>query len=997
MIPEGPSLEGNPGDDSSTQRIGAARGRFEIAWRNGRNPRIEDFLAGTGGMDRPKLLRGLIALEVELRRSRGEQPTSQEYQERFPRQDSLVASAFADTELSPENRDQEPDGTDLSRLPAPDFQSTLSQANDSPPDDDRPDDFAGLWGEGQFTSGGNRFQILRPHARGGHGEIFVALDTELNREVALKTIQATYADDPRFQSRFLFEAEVTGSLEHPGIVPVYGLGRSRDGRPYYAMRFIEGKIQGSSLRDAIRRFHDAEKQPGREPGKSAIEFRELLERFIDVCDAVTYAHSRGVIHRDLKPGNIMLGPYGETLVVDWGLAKALDRADPGPAPDERKQVSSLASEGSQTEPGSVLGTPAYMSPEQAHGDLNSLGPRSDVYSLGATLYTLLTGQPPYQAQAAGALLAAVQQGGYPPPRKLRPAIDRALEAVCQNAMAQQPLDRYDSARALADDLRLWTAGEPVSAWREPGLRRARRWARRHRTAMTAAAIGALVTLVASVIIAVLEAQATSRERLLVVKEKDARVLAQVRLGQVEKANDLLGSIFKDLDPRVEESGGKPLRAVMGDRLSQAAASPELEAIGDPLTVAKLQHILGSSLSGLGHASQAITLLTRSYQTRGEKLGPDHPDSLTSRNNLAVAYLNDGRPYDAIPLLEETLPARRLKLGPDHPDTLRSRDNLASAYYSAGRTDDAIRIDEETLKAREAKFGPDNPDTLANRNNLAANYHAAGRYDEASALLEATLKTQSSTLGPDHPHTLITRFNLGESYSNAGRMSQAIATHQAVLRGYESRVGSDHPDTLDCSRYLADCYRDAGQIAEAIELHERTLKQLESKLEKDHPYTIACRSGLAADYAAAGRRAEAIALFEASLKSRKAKLGSEHPNTLISMNELADAYLDARRWADAEKTVHECLGLRQKNRPDEWWRFYTETQLGAALAAQKKFADAEPHLIQGYQGLKERESRMPAQGKRELERAAVRIVPFYEAWDKKEKADEWRRKLSRPAR
>ncbi len=330
----------------------------------------------------------------------------------------------AGPEPKPAMSEQDPGWTGLSRLPAPDFQLTLSQVTDSRQEDDRQDDLASLWCTGQATSGGNRFEILRPHARGGHGEVFVALDTELNREVALKTIQTPYADDPRFRSRFLFEAEVTGSLQHPGIVPVYGLGRSSEGRPYYAMRFIEGTLEGSSLRDAIRRFHDSEKKPGRDPGEVAIEFRELLGRFIDVCDAIAYAHSRGVIHRDLKPGNIMLGPYGETLVVDWGLAKALGRSDPGRSPDEQKPVSMSTSDGSQTEPGSVLGTPAYMSPEQARGDLSALAAPRRLQPGGDALRRLDrpaavpggTGQRPAGGRAEGWLPAAAQDSTLDRPR-----------------------------------------------------------------------------------------------------------------------------------------------------------------------------------------------------------------------------------------------------------------------------------------------------------------------------------------------------------------------------------------------------------------------------------------------------------------------------------------------------------------------------------------------------------------------------------------------------
>ena len=257
---------------------------------------------------------------------------------------------------------------ELQAIADPDVQASLSSAS-APVDTD-------LEPTGPYVprpADGARSQVLRPHAKGGLGEVFVAEDTELHRQVALKEIREQRADDPASRARFLLEAEVTGGLEHPGIVPVYGLGHYDDGRPYYAMRFI----RGDSLKDAVERFHKA--KATLPAGERALRLRQLLGRFVDVCQAIAYAHSRGVLHRDLKPGNVMLGKYGETLVVDWGLAKVLDRADAEAT--EAPLQPSLSGDLAMTQTGAALGTPAYMSPEQAAGRLDQLGPASDVYSL----------------------------------------------------------------------------------------------------------------------------------------------------------------------------------------------------------------------------------------------------------------------------------------------------------------------------------------------------------------------------------------------------------------------------------------------------------------------------------------------------------------------------------------------------------------------------------------------------------------------------------------
>jgi signal transduction histidine kinase/tRNA A-37 threonylcarbamoyl transferase component Bud32 len=299
---------------------------------------------------------------------------------------------------------------------------------------------------GTATSDGQRFRILRPHARGGLGEVFVALDGELNREVALKRIRPDRAADPSSRARFLLEAEVTGHLEHPGVVPVYSLGVDGSGWPFYVMRLVKG----DTLKQAVDRFHRADQQGGRDPKERDLALWRLLGRFLDVCNAIEYAHSRGILHRDLKPQNVVLGPFGETLVVDWGLAKVGGRRDAGAEADAGDVPFRPSAGGSsETQPGATVGTPAYMSPEQAAGRLDLMGPASDVYGLGATLYYLLTGRPPYQGADIGRVLREVRHGLFPRPGAVVGSVDPALEDVCLKAMARDPAARYPSARALA--------------------------------------------------------------------------------------------------------------------------------------------------------------------------------------------------------------------------------------------------------------------------------------------------------------------------------------------------------------------------------------------------------------------------------------------------------------------------------------------------------------------------------------------------------------------
>jgi serine/threonine protein kinase len=366
----------------------------------------------------------------------------------------------------------------------------------------------------------HRYSVLRPLGKGGLGLVWVAMDAELHREVALKEIQPRLASDCESRVRFVREAEITGGLEHPGIVPVYGLGAYPDGRLFYAMRLIRGE----SLRVTLERFHTKCRDSSE---IRAAGLRRLLKPFLDACNAVAYAHSRRVLHRDLKPDNIMLGRFGETLVVDWGLAKTWvpqvaqqHQTAAGPAESETIGASpagegplriSAGSASSATQMGSMLGTPQFMSPEQAEGRLDCVSPASDIYGLGATLYCLLTGEAPFAGSDAMEVLQHVRRGQFRRPRQVRRDVPPPLEAICLKAMALRPDERYATASELADDIDRWLADEPVSAYAEPWRQRVSRWSRRHRAWTRAAAMALAAVALTATLAAVFVGQAWQNE------------------------------------------------------------------------------------------------------------------------------------------------------------------------------------------------------------------------------------------------------------------------------------------------------------------------------------------------------------------------------------------------------------------------------------------------------------------------------------------------------
>jgi serine/threonine protein kinase len=334
------------------------------------------------------------------------------------------------------------------------------------------------------------FENLRFHAQGGLGMVFEGTDVRLHRNVALKFMHGHLSEMPWARERFLLEAEITGRLDHPGIVPVHGLGMTETQRPFYTMRFIRGETYDL----AIQRYHNP--LTPQSASERSLEFRALIARFISVCNTLAYAHNCGIVHRDIKPENIMLGRYAETLVVDWGLALAVDRDETAKRSGE---VTLMPSSGSQAggSSGGPAGTPAYMAPEQAR-DCDHVNRHADIYSLGVVLYKVLCGQLPYKdAHSPLQLMELLQKGKFPHPSEIDPKIPKAVEAICLKAMSTQAVDRYDTALDMAADLEHWLADESVSVYQEPRLERATRWVKKHQHITFAIAGAVLIALFSS--------------------------------------------------------------------------------------------------------------------------------------------------------------------------------------------------------------------------------------------------------------------------------------------------------------------------------------------------------------------------------------------------------------------------------------------------------------------------------------------------------------------
>lgn len=711
-----------------------------------------------------------------------------------------------------------------------------------------------------------RYQPVRRHAKGGLGEVWLAIDEELKREVALKELRKKHAGSVENRERFLLEAEITGGLEHPGIVPVYGMGRYSDGRPYYAMRFIRGE----SLRAAIDAHYAAE-QSDPDPGARSLALRHLLGVLIQVCRTVEYAHSRGVLHRDLKPANIMLGKYGETLVVDWGLAKSENRqshdVDGSTAKSGSTSGSSL-----QTQAGSAIGTPAYMSPEQAEGRLDDLGPATDIYSLGATLYHIVAGRPPVEANTLAGMIDIVRSGRIPPARTIRPGVPLALDAICRRAMSLRPANRYPSAQAMADDLEHWLADEPVVAWREPWTATLARWTRRHRSAALAGTFAAFILIgaiawsyVAGVRRDMAEAHARDIER-----EADRALHALEDVFKVVSANDVADE--KTLQP-VRTSLLHYYQEYLDQRGFDTARKLDLAQANEKM--AQMTRLVGTKYEALGFLQRA----ERIYRDLAEALPTEADDFQARRARCLVdqgALLHDlGRDAEADASYAESLKIQE-PLADRDPVREEWQVTLANAYHNRAilRQDTGERVEAVELfergRDKRQELLQRHPQDRAIRRDLAISFGYLGDAQlELGHEAEAKLAYDESErhrldLVQSNRRDPEARFQLARSYENTASYyhrrrnvqgDKAADFQQArdyliKSRDVRQELVREKPDN---SRYrqdfgwacqeIGDVSLELGDFAEA----EKSLRQGElvfQELLDDDPQDTSSRDGRA---------------------------------------------------------------------------------------------------------------------------------------------------------
>jgi eukaryotic-like serine/threonine-protein kinase len=773
-----------------------------------------------------------------------------------------------------------------------------------------------------------RYKLLQKIGEGGMGVVYMAEQEEpVRRRVALKIIKLGM-DTKQVVARFEAERQALALMDHPNIAKVLDGGATDTGRPYFVMELVQGV--------PITEFCH----------KNRLGAQERIKLFIVVCQAIQSAHQKSIIHRDLKPTNILVtlnAGLPVPMVIDFGVAKATQQK--------------LTEKTVFTNYATMIGTPAYMSPEQAEMSRLDVDTRSDIYGLGVLLYELLTGTTPFpekrlrsasylemqriimeeeperpSTRLRRALITASPSHRAPTSREGRaprvPNLSSDLDWIVMKCLEKDRVRRYETANGLAADLKRHLDNEPVIARPPSAAYRFQKLVRRNKLAFaagTAVAAALLVGLALSTFLFIQERRAhdsaTRAEKLAagrLIESENARkeaeanaTLAKQRLEDSEAISKFLTEVFQSPDPARD---GRTI--TVAETLSNATKKLETELTNQPPRRAKLQVTLGATYYALGLYREAIPLQEKVRDYYLAAFGPEHTNTISAMHKLAGSYAEAGRRDEALKLREQVLALRRKVNGPEHTDTLMAMNNLAISYDEAGRRDEALKLREQVLPLQRKVNGPEHSDTLHAMHNLASSYAETGRRDEALKLREQVLALRLKVNGPERPDTLKAMNNLASSYYEAGRVDEALKLQEEALALYRKVIGPEHPDTLHAMRDLANSYDGAGRRDEALKLREEALALYRKVLGPQDPVTLGGMQNLAVSYLEAGRLDEGLKMQEEVLALLRQVSGPEDPRTLVAIGNLAETYYHLGRWNEALKLREQVLALRRKvNGPD----------------------------------------------------------------------------------